>query len=95
MFFLRVRGYARNKEYGPRGVGRRKSSIWISLGMVFLRVPGDGQKHGIRVGKRGKRKIMDLDKFECGFPWGSLGWPGTGNMGQKASERKNHRFGLV
>ena len=37
-------GAGGNKEYGPGSVGRRKSSIWIRLGMVFRRVREGGQK---------------------------------------------------
>ena len=46
----------RNREYGPGGIGRRKSSIWICLGMVFRRVREGGQKQGISAGSIGRRK---------------------------------------
>ena len=68
MVFLRVRGVARNKEHGPGDVGKRKSSIGIGLGMVFLRVRGGGQKQGIWAGRRREAKIIDLDTFRYGFP---------------------------
>ena len=61
-------GPAGNKEYGPGGVGRRKSSIWICLGMAFRRVREGGQKHGIWAGGRREAKIIDLDTFRYGFP---------------------------
>ena len=58
----------RNKEYGPRGVGRLKSSIWINLGMVFHRVRERSQKQGIWAGRRREAKIIDFDMFRYGFP---------------------------
>ena len=61
----------RNKEYGPRGVGRRKSSIWKKIGMVFRRVRESGQKQGIWAGRRREAKIIDLGTFNHGFPYGS------------------------
>ena len=49
-------GAAGNKEYGPGGVGRRKSSIWIRLIMVFLMVRESGQKQENGPGSVKKRK---------------------------------------
>ena len=46
----------RNREYGPGGVGRRKSSIWISLVMVFRRVREGGQKQEYGLGSVRRRK---------------------------------------
>ena len=37
----------RNGEYGPGGIGRRKSSIWIGLVMVFPMVCEGGQTGNI------------------------------------------------
>ena len=58
-------GAAGNKEYGPGGVGRRKSSIWIRLGMVFRRVRGSGRKQGIWAGRHREVKIIDADTPVC------------------------------
>ena len=41
----------RNREYGPGGIERRKSSIWIRLGITFRRVRESGQKQGIWAGR--------------------------------------------
>ena len=71
---------AGNKEYGPGG---KKSSIRILSGMVFRRVRGGGLKQGIWAGRRREAKIIDLDTFRCGFPWGSRGLPETRNMGRR------------
>ena len=59
---------ARNKECGPGGVGKGKSSIWIRLAMVFRMVRQGGQKQGIWAGARREAKIIDLDTFRYGFP---------------------------
>ena len=54
-----------------REIGRRKSSIWIGLVMVFRMVREGGQKQGIWAGRRREAKIIDLDTFSYGFPYGS------------------------
>ena len=61
---------AGDREYGPEGVGRRKSSMWVRLNMVFLMVRENGQKQGIWNGGRQEAKIIDLDKLRYGFPLG-------------------------
>ena len=47
---------AGNTEYGPGGVGSRKSSIWICLDIVFRRVREACQKQGMWAGRRRGRK---------------------------------------
>ena len=58
----------RNGEYGPGGIGRRKTSIWIGLVMFFHMVCEGGHKQGTWAGRHRETKIIDLDMFRYGFP---------------------------
>ena len=64
-------GAAGSKEYGPGDVGNRKSSICIRLDMVFRKVREGCQKQRIWARRRQEAKIIDLDTFSYGFPYGS------------------------
>ena len=96
--FVRFVRAVRNREYGPGGVGRRKSSIWIRLGMVFHRVREGGQKQGIWTG----REASGSENYRFGYVevWFSIGFVravrngeyGPGGIGRQKSSIWN---GLV
>ena len=60
-------------KYGPEGVGRRKSSVCIGLGMVFWWICEDCQEQEIWPGRRGGVKITNLHWFVYSLPRGSGG----------------------
>ena len=48
-------------------IGKRKSSIWLRLGMVFLMVRERGQKQGIWTGNVGKQNSSIWTRLDMVF----------------------------